>query len=260
MQRIVIARAYQAVQRALEEGILTGKFAQGEPLPTETDLAAQFGVTRHTVREGMRALEQSGLVKRDAGRRLHVTLPSHRALAPQTSNALRMQRVSFLELWEVAMPIEVCAMELAMARGSVQGLASRLRANIEAMETALDEGRSIIGLDVEFHLLIAEATQNRVLLLSREPVSMLFYPSLEVLFSDPKTRIIGPARLLRAHKEIAKAVEENDKLLATTWMGRHLADFRRGYEYAGLSLAAAVGYPERIDGGNATAGVLLPAG
>jgi DNA-binding FadR family transcriptional regulator len=208
----------------------------------------------------MRALEQSGLVKRDAGRRLHVTLPSHRALAPQTTNALRMQRVSFLELWEVAMPIEVCAIELAMARGAVQDLATQLRANVEAMEEALGEGHSIIGLDVEFHQLIAEAAQNRVLLLSREPVSMLFYPSLGVLFSDPKTEVVGPARLLRAHKEITKAVEENDKLLATTWMRRHLADFRRGYEFAGLSLAAAVGYPERINGGDGAPDALLAAG
>jgi DNA-binding FadR family transcriptional regulator len=243
MRRLVIPRAYQAVQQALEEEILSGKLAPGEPLPTETELATQFGVTRHTVREGMRALEQSGLVKRDAGRRLHVTLPSHEALAPKASNALLMHRVSFLELWEVAMPIEICAIELAMARAPA-GLADRLFANIDAMERELKQGRSIVALDIEFHSLIAQAAQNRVLLLSREPVSMLFYPSLQRLFTHPKTKTKGPKRLVQAHKEIAKAVAEHDAELAKTWMTRHMADFRRGYEYAGLSLDDQVGEPE----------------
>jgi DNA-binding FadR family transcriptional regulator len=240
MRRLEIPRAYQAVQRALEEAILTGRLPPGQPLPTETELAAQFGVTRHTVREGMRALEQSGLVKRDLGRRLHVTLPSHDALAPKTSNALLMQRVSFMELWQVAMSIEVCAIELAMENGAA-GLAERLDQNIAATERALEQGCSIVALDVEFHALIAEAAKNRVLLLSREPVSMLFYPSLDILFSHPKTRTVAPARLVKAHKEIAKAVAEKDRLVARTWMERHMADFRRGYDYAGLSLAGTVG-------------------
>ena len=251
MRRLNIPRAYQAVQKALEESILTGELAPGRPLPTETELAAQFGVTRHTVREGMRALEQSGLVKRDAGRRLYVTLPSHDALAPKASNALLMHRVSFLELWEVAMPIEICAMELAMTRAPAN-LADSLCANIEAMEHELAHGRSIIQLDIEFHALIAQAAQNRVLLLSREPVSMLFYPTLQRLFTHPKTKEIAPARLLRAHKEIAKAVAERDRLLATTWMRRHMADFRRGYEFAGLDLNDKVG--EAAQAGAETAG------
>jgi DNA-binding FadR family transcriptional regulator len=243
MRRLVIPRAYQAVQQALEEEILSGKLTPGEPLPTETELAAQFGVTRHTVREGMRALEQSGLVKRDAGRRLHVTLPSHEALAPKASNALLMHRVSFMELWEVAMPIEICAIELAMGRAP-DGLADQLFANIDAMEQELEQGRSIVALDIEFHALIAQAAQNRVLMLSREPVSMLFYPSLQRLFTHPKTKVSGPARLVQAHREIAKAVAEKDPELAKTWMTRHMADFRRGYEYAGLSLNDQVGEPE----------------
>jgi DNA-binding FadR family transcriptional regulator len=246
MRRLVIPRAYQAVQQALEEEILSGKLAPGEPLPTETELATQFGVTRHTVREGMRALEQSGLVKRDAGRRLHVTLPSHEALAPKASNALLMHRVSFLELWEVAMPIEICAIELAMAHAPT-GLADQLFANIVAMEQELEQGRSIVALDIEFHSLIAQAAQNRVLMLCREPVSMLFYPSLQRLFNHPKTKVSGPERLVQAHKEIAKAVAENDAALAKTWMTRHMADFRRGYEYAGLNLNDQVGEPALPD-------------
>ncbi|NWO96479.1 GntR family transcriptional regulator, partial [Escherichia coli] len=44
--KLTIARAYQAVQQALEEAILSGELAPGQPLPTETELAEKFGVTR----------------------------------------------------------------------------------------------------------------------------------------------------------------------------------------------------------------------
>jgi len=237
--KLTIARAYQAVQQALEEAILSGELAPGQPLPTETELAEKFGVTRHTVREGMRALEQSGLVKRDVGRRLHVTRPKHDALASQSSRALMMQQVSFRELWEVAMQLELLAIDL-LADQVDDALVERLEANVAAMAAALDRGDSIVELDVEFHALLAHATRNRVLLLSREPVSLLFYPSLDRLFTHPRTQDRSPRRILEAHREIVSALRERDIAGARLWMHRHMADFRRGYEHAGLDLDAPV--------------------
>lgn len=238
--KLRIARAYQAVQQALEEAILSGALAPGEPLPTETELAETFGVTRHTVREGMRALEQSGLVKRDAGRRLHVTRPKHDALASQSSRALVMQQVSFRELWEVAMQLELLAIDLLIERPDPE-LVDRLKANVAATAAALDRGESVIDLDIEFHALIAQATRNRVLLMSREPVSLLFYPSLDRLFTHPRTETRSPRRLLEAHREIVSAMRAGDSAGARRWMERHMADFRRGYEHAGFDLDGPIG-------------------
>lgn len=235
LKRLTIPRAYEAVHQALEEEILSGRIATGAPLPTETELAKQFGVTRHTVREGMRALEQSGLVRREAGRRLHAALPHHEELAPRGSRALLMQGVTFRELWEVALRLEVCAAEL-VAPLIDDALVDSLEANVRAMETALAEGRSIIALDVAFHALIAEATHNRVLLMSREPVSLLFYPSLEKLFRHPTTRDLSPARVVEAHREILRAIRARDAQATRDWMERHIMDFRRGYDVAGIDL------------------------
>lgn len=235
LKRLTIPRAYEAVHRALQEEILSGRIATGAPLPTETELAEQFGVTRHTVREGMRALEQSGLVRREAGRRLHAALPHHEELAPRGSRALLMQGVTFRELWEVALRLEVCAAEL-VAPVIDDALIESLEANLRAMEAAMAEGRSIIALDVAFHALIAEATGNRVLLMSREPVSLLFYPSLEKLFSHPATGDQSPGRVVEAHREIVRAMRARDAQAVRDWMERHIMDFRRGYDLAGIEL------------------------
>jgi len=235
MKRLVLPKAYQAVHEALEEAILDGQLPTGDRLPTETDLARQFGVTRHTVREGIRVLEQTGFVRREAGRRLFVSLPRHDDLAPRSSRALLMQKVTFRELWEVAVRLEVCAAELAAAHNSSE-LVESLRENLTQMEASLKRNRDIIVLDVAFHSLIAEATENRVLLLAREPVSLLLYPLLSKLFKHPVTREVSPRRLVEAHAHIVQAFEDHDQAAVKEWMTKHMVDFRRGYDYAGLDL------------------------
>ena len=61
---------YRRVTLAIEEQILGGRMKLGDPLPTEQDLAEQLGVNRSTLREGLRALENAGLVKRAGGKKL----------------------------------------------------------------------------------------------------------------------------------------------------------------------------------------------
>lgn len=235
MRRLVFPKAYQAVHEALEEAIMDGQLKPGEPLPTETDLAEQFGVTRHTVREGIRVLEQTGFVQRKAGRRLFVSLPRPNELAPRWSRALLMHKVTVRELWEVALQLEVCAAELAAARNS-RKLVEDLSENLAEMEAALKRGRDILELDIAFHARIAEATENRVLLLVREPMSLLFYPTLKKLFDHPKTREVSPRRLFEAHKRIVQAFRERDHDKVKQWMSNHLVDFPRGYKFAGLDI------------------------
>lgn len=239
-ERLGLAPAYKVVCDAIEAQILSRRLLPGDRLPTETELAEQFGLTRHTVREGIRMLEQGGLVRRQAGRRLHVSHPGHGELAPRASRALVLQRVSFRDLWEVALDIECSSVRHAAGRITA-GQIERLHANIDAMEETRGEVKAIIDLDVEFHAIIAEATRNPVLLLAREPVSLLFHPTLEKIFNHDRTRLAGPARLVEAHRRIANAFAAGDGALAHEWMHRHMVDFRRGYDVCGFDLDAEIG-------------------
>lgn len=166
--RLDVPPAYKVVYEAIETEIMAGRLKPGDQLPTETALAEQFGVNRSTVREGIRLLEQSGLVRREAGRRLHVSLPHYTDLAPRVSRAMVMQRVTFRELWEVCMVLEPQAAVDACEKMTPEKLAA-LERNRDAMEEALKAGNSITALDVQFHALVAEATENKALLLAREP-------------------------------------------------------------------------------------------
>lgn len=147
------------------------------------------------------------------------------------ARALQIQQVTFREIWEVATRLELLAIDLLAGRID-DTLIARLDANLAEMAA----GRSITALDVEFHALLAQATGNRVLLMSREPVSLLFYPSLDRLFVNPRTRDVSPARLLEAHRAVVDGLRAGDIAAARLWMERHMADFRRGWEHAGLEL------------------------
>ncbi|MCC0072295.1 MAG: FadR family transcriptional regulator [Rhodobacter sp.] len=232
-QRIEVKPAYRVVCETIEAQIVAGTLRPGTLLPTETQLADSFGLTRHTVREGLRQLEKSGLVGRAAGRRLAVRLPDHAELAPRATQILRMQGVTFHELWEASMLLEPESARGAAAHVAPPDLAA-LDANLAAMEDAVRAGRSIIALDVEFHALLAAIAANKALMLAREPVSQLFFPALKQLFDHPRTRDSGPRRLIEAHRQIVAALRARDGVMAEAWMRRHIQDFRRGYDVCGL--------------------------
>jgi len=234
-ERLEVVPAYKTVCEAIEREIVSGRLGPGDQLPTETELAEQFGLTRHTVREGLRILEQGGLVGREAGRRLFVKQPHYAELAPRALRALVMQRVTFIELWEVSMSLEPNAAARAATMIDPARI-GELEGNLREMEEALDAGRSIVALDVAFHTLVAEIAANKALLLAREPISQLFYPALIKLFAHPRNRDNGPRRLVEAHRHIIAALKAGDSTEAESWMRRHIADFRRGYDVCGFDL------------------------
>ena len=80
--------AYLQVSERIRAAILGGEIPAGELLPTETELATQFGVTRSTVREAIRLLEQGGLLGRAGRKRLAVRLPSLESASRSISVAM----------------------------------------------------------------------------------------------------------------------------------------------------------------------------
>jgi DNA-binding FadR family transcriptional regulator len=81
---------------------------------------------------------------------------------------------------------------------------------------------------------IARATHNPVLGLAQEPLLQLLEPSLRIMIDKvPQAR----ARIATAHRRLLEALEARDESAAQEWMARHIRDFRRGYELAGIDLA-----------------------
>jgi DNA-binding FadR family transcriptional regulator len=243
-EKLNVPSAYQVVSRKLRRMILSGELKAGDQLPTEIDLADQFGVNRSTVREGIRQLENEGLVSREGRKRLTVSVPASERLASQASHALVMRQVTFRELWETALVLEpACAALCAKNRGD--DIESALRLNLDQTHDELEDVHRCTQLDTEFHALVAAGTKNDALLLSREPVGLLLYPAFEIL-SPRLPQAIG--RMLLAHQRVATAIVAANPGDAEIWMRKHIIDFRRGWELSKLSLDLPIRLPRALPG------------
>src|SRR5262249_26125075 len=189
-------RANKMVAEAIERDILAGRLRDGEPLGTEAELAAQFGVNRSTVRESIRLLEHGGLIRRDSSRRLWIGVPHPDGLATRMSRALVLHEVSFRELYEAAMALQLATIEAAVEHATAADV-DALERNIEQTERALADPVAVAKLDGEFHTLVGKASRNRVLQLAREPSELLVVSSTELILRKVKE---GAPRLLQAHR------------------------------------------------------------
>mgnify|MGYP001235051838 CR=1 FL=1 len=236
------APSYKRVATLIEREIISGRVKPGELLPTEGDLAAQLGVHRSTIREGIRSLENSGLIRRVGGKRLVVSIPDRSAVAWSTTRALGLRKVSFRELWEVQMEMEPFSASLAAQRVSEE-IQQEIAANVDALAKNIDDDEAVIELDIEFHRLLAKASKNQALMLSLEPIGILLFSATVDLYKK-----VPPARhrLLHAHRIIADAVFARDEETARTWMAKHIRDFRRGYIVAGTDLDAPIEIHDKV--------------
>ncbi len=224
--------AYRKVATEIERKIVGRTLCPGDALPAETALAEQFGVNRSTVREALRELETHGLVGRQAGgKKLYVTRPKHDRVSSGVSRALAMNGVTFLELWESMMAIEPAAARHAADRRTAEELDTieRLVASVAASR----DGRTAVPLVVDFFATVAHASHNQVLVMAQDPLNRLLAPTLSRMIDKlPQAR----ARITSAQRRIAAAIRDRNAEDAADWMAKHIRDFRRGYELAGIEL------------------------
>ncbi|MDT7835574.1 FadR/GntR family transcriptional regulator [Aquabacterium sp. OR-4] len=241
-QRVVVEPAYKAVSAAIERAIVDGALPPGAALPTEHELSDRFGVHRSTVREAIRQVEREGLLQRGEGRRLFVCLPGVHDLAPRATRALLLQQTTFQELWELANTLEPLAARLAATRADAADLAllhDNLRAT-EALGLARESHAALVRLDMAFHALVGRASRNRPLMLAREPVGLLYDPTLQRIFGQLPQ---AAARNLEAHRQIVAALEQRDAAGAERWTHKHMIDFQRGFALAGLDMGTPITQP-----------------
>jgi GntR family transcriptional regulator, transcriptional repressor for pyruvate dehydrogenase complex len=219
--------AYRQIADLIEQRIMGRSLRTGDRLPSELDLARQFGVNRSTVREAIRALETQGLLGRGRGeKRLRVTRPEPRRISSGVSRALALHDATFLELWEAMMAIEPAAAEYAASRRSAAQLQSLVRAAERFKRDAADTEAAVSAV-VGYFSAVASASGNQVLALSQAPLNMLLAPELtRIIDRVPQAR----ARIQEAQGKIIAAIRQRRSDAARTWMEKHIRDFRRGHE------------------------------
>lgn len=224
--------AYTRVSSAIEQKILTRALRDGDVLPAETDLAQQFRVHRSTVREALRQLESAGLVARPPGaKRMIVSRPHAAKVASGMRHALVLHDVSYVDVWEAMMVIEPEVAALAAVRRTQAHLDALVQAS-EAFRTAPKGDERSVEWVASFFELLGAASRNQVLVLAKQSLTEALAPSLaRMIDTVPQAR----QRITDAQRRIIAALRDKNADEARRWMSKHVRDFRRGYELAGIS-------------------------
>ncbi|MEE3918373.1 GntR family transcriptional regulator [Micromonospora sp. BRA006-A] len=146
-------RAYEGIVRQVEERIAAGDLRPGDRLPSERELTTQFDVSRSTVREALRVLEGSGLVRSRPGDPLgpQVIASTASAMRKLFARVVDSRRLGVAELLQFRMIIESAAGSVAARLVSPSEL-DELEQALTGMRDAVAEGyEAFSAADLRFH-------------------------------------------------------------------------------------------------------------
>src|SRR5438067_12777654 len=148
----------------VREALFAREMRPGDFLGTEKDLAARFGVSRIVARDALRTLQALGIadIKMGKGGGARVSRGNPRLFAEALAVQLDLTGVSAAEIMDAQRAIETLAAELAAEHATPTDHASLKRLLAEA-ETMIGDTPAYTRSCRDFHLAIAEASHNRVL-------------------------------------------------------------------------------------------------
>lgn len=216
------SRLYEQIVQQIEDSILKGTLKSGDQLPSERELALKFGVSRTAVREAVKALHEKGLVEAYSGRGTFITNGTSEAVRQSINLMLRIDQSDGSEnLAEVRQILEPEIAAIAATRIQAQQIAL-MREAFSVMNNALKDPDAYIEADLDFHLALAEAAENPLILsLLDSIVGLLREQRIKIFFEEG-----GPERGQYHHARILAAIEKRDAEASRAAMRDHLQQVR----------------------------------
>lgn len=206
----------------VRDALFEKRLRPGDFLGTEKDLAARYEVSRIVARDALRTLEALGIadIRMGKGGGARVARGNPRLFAEALAVQLDLTGVSAGEIMDAQRAIETLAAELA-AENATAADHARLRRLIAEAEGCIDDVQAYTRSSREFHLAVAEASHNRVLVVQFISLQHVSWPN--------ENRTLTPAvarRVLDVHKELAALIEMRDAAGARQLMDDHVKMIR----------------------------------
>jgi len=158
------SRLYEQIVQQIEDSVLNGSLKPGDQLPAERELAQRLGVSRTAVREAVKALREKGLVEAYSGRGTFITDGTSQAARQSFDLMVKIgQQEGAPYLAELRLILEPGIAALAATRVTDEDLAG-LREAVAVMDRAQKDPAAFIEADLDFHLALAEAAANPLIL------------------------------------------------------------------------------------------------
>jgi GntR family transcriptional repressor for pyruvate dehydrogenase complex len=203
----------------LREMIHRGELKPGDRLPPERDLAKLLGVSRPTLRAGIRSLSAVGVLQSKQGAGTFVV----KTEGPPSldSNPLRLMAslhgFTSGEMFEARQSLEMAIAGLAAERATSEHIAT-MSEEIASMYASLDDPEQFLVHDMRFHQTVAAASRNRILTSLMNMVATILF--------DVRRKTVKRARDLKEsaemHRQIYRAIRERNREAASNAMRDHL--------------------------------------
>jgi GntR family transcriptional regulator, transcriptional repressor for pyruvate dehydrogenase complex len=194
-----------------------GDWKEGDRIPSERELGHLLGVGRASLREALKALEIMGMIETRSGEGMFVCAKSEFLSRPILWAITESGHVELNELIESRKLMEVELSALAAERATQEDL-SKIREHLEEMEATVDNFDLFFISDLGFHLAIAQAAHNRILLKAVQLIRNLMRQWMEDTVRMPGTSTLA----LGQHRAVFLAIEAKDQAAARTAMSEHL--------------------------------------
>ena len=214
LERVSRVSVVDTVTERLASLISEGHIKPGERLPSEQELMAQLQVGRSSIREAIRGLSLIGMVEARQKRGTIVLSPASGADWPGLARPLAHWALE--DLFAVRAALEGLAAELAARTATPAELAAIAR-HAASIEARIAKGRSYFNENRAFHLAIAEASHNAVLVNSLSIVIGGLRDVRERMNQDGT-----PSRDIAEHRQIVAALGDRAPAKARRLMEAHL--------------------------------------
>jgi GntR family transcriptional repressor for pyruvate dehydrogenase complex len=206
----------------VREALFTRRLKTGDFLGTEKELAARYGVSRIVARDALRSLEALGVVaiRMGKGGGARIAQGNPRLFAEALAVQLDLADVSAAEILDAQRAIECLAAELA-AENATAADHARLQRLLADAEAAIDDTDAYTRLSRDFHLAVAGASHNRVLVVQLTSLEHVAWPTRNLTLTAQVAR-----RILAVHRELAALIEMRDGAGARKLMDEHVKMIR----------------------------------
>ncbi|MET0143193.1 MAG: FCD domain-containing protein [Ilumatobacteraceae bacterium] len=225
-----VPKTAELVAEHIRRLIVRGEISEGESLPTETELRAQFGVSRPILREAYRVLEAESLitVRRGARGGAVVRLPGPEVAGTYVGLLLQSNDVTLDDVFRARMVIGPAAVRMAAERRDPEAIAE-LRAALEAERAAVGEPQVYGVVGGDFHHALVRASGNKTLLVLADMLVSIVRITTTHFYNykmTDATRRDFSRHSLDAHTVLVDMVEAGRAADAETFWRSHLESLR----------------------------------
>ena len=216
----------------IKDAVFQKRLKAGDKLPSERQLMDQFKTSRVTIREAIRTLEQFGIleIRRGTEGGAFIRDPNTKFVSNFLQDMFSMEKIKISNLTEARMAIEPFSVKLATERITEDSL-EKVRQNIQEARECLDRKNKNDArrLDLEFHRLIAQASQNPVIFFMVDSIMDI----MENNISSIPLPIKPVERTNQYHEEIYAALRDRDVRRTEELMLRHIQEIHDALEALG---------------------------